>query len=74
MRNFRWATLLTAWWGSFRIGELLPKRRHNFDPLSTLLASDVKFHDNSAAFWIRSPKIERQKLGDIVEAGQVPKI
>ena len=29
---------------------------------------DVKFNGNSAAFWIRSPKIERQKLGDIVEA------
>ena len=33
-----------------------------------MISTDVKFNKNSVTFWIRSPKIERQKLGDIVEA------
>ena len=28
----------------------------------------MTFHDNSVALWIRSPKIERHKAGDIVKA------
>ena len=58
-KALRWAVVLNAWWGSFRIGELLPKNKSNFHPGSTLLASDVKFTEESIAFWIRSPKVEK---------------
>ena len=40
-KSLRWTVFLSAWWGSFRIGELLSKRKHNFDPSSTLLASGL---------------------------------
>ena len=71
-KNMRWAVMLNAWWGSFRIGELLPKNRHSYSPSSTLLASDVTFHEESAAFWLRSPKIEKEATGDIVEVWSIP--
>ena len=67
-KSLRWAAVLVAWWGAFRIGELLPKTRSKFDSSSTLLRSDVTFHEESIAFWIRSPKIEHEACGDIVEA------
>ena len=66
-RSLRWSVFLVAWWGSFRIGELLPKTKHNFSRLSTLIASDITSHEESVAFWIRSPKVERQDTGDVVE-------
>ena len=40
----RWSVVLVAWWGSFRIGELLLKLRHQFDAKKDLLVSDVKFY------------------------------
>ena len=40
-KNLRWAVFLTAWWGSFRIGELLSKSMHQFHPSSALLASGI---------------------------------
>ena len=33
---------------------------------------DVKFNGDSVAFWIRSPKINRESLGDVVEVWRVP--
>ena len=68
----RWAIVLNAWWGSFRIGELLSKNRHTYCPKNSLLASDVTFNENSVSFWLRSPKIERQKTGDVVEVWNIP--
>ena len=44
-KNMRWAVILSAWWGAFRIGELLPKTKSSFSPLSCLLASDITFHE-----------------------------
>ena len=37
-----WALCCVAWNGSFRIHELLSKKREEFDPLVTLLEQDVK--------------------------------
>ena len=71
-KSLRWAVVLVAWWGSFRIGELLPKAKHSFCPSSALLASDVTFKDNSVAIWLRSPKVEKEVTGDIVEVWDVP--
>ena len=66
-KSLRWAVTLVAWWGAFRIGELLPKNKQSYDPKSSLLASDVKFANDSVALWIRSPKVEREATGDVVE-------
>ena len=46
-KNLRWAVILSAWWGAFRIGELLPKTKTSFSPASCLLASDVTFHEGT---------------------------
>ena len=56
---------------SLRIGELLPKLRHQFDAKKDLLASDVKFYHDSVSLWIRSPKYEASPTGDVVEVWSV---
>ena len=55
-KSLRWSVVLMAWWGFFRIGELLPKLRHQFDANLDLLASDVKFNQDSVSILLRSPK------------------
>ena len=50
-----------------RIGELLPKQAEKFDSKSTLLGKDVKFHKDSIAVWIRSPKVWTNDSGTVVE-------
>ena len=62
---------MISWWGSFRIGEMLPKLRHQFDAKKDLLASDVKFYQDSVSLWIRSPKYEATPTGDVVEVWKV---
>ena len=69
-----WAVILNAWWGAFRIGELLPKTKNSFDPKSSLLASDITFNEGSVAFWLRSPKVEKQNTGDVVEVWELPSV
>ena len=67
-KSLRWAVILIAWWGAFRMGELLPKAKQKFNTASTLLGSDVTWNKDSVALWIRSPKVEHEAMGDIVEA------
>ena len=62
---------MLAWWGSLRIGELLPKVKHQFDANKDLLASDVKFNQNSVSIWLRSPKYEASPMGDVVEVWSI---
>ena len=62
---------MLAWWGSFRIGEILPKLSHQFDAKSNLLARDLTFNDDSVAVWIRSPKVWTSDTGVIVEVWRV---
>ena len=71
-KSLRWTVFLVAWWGSFRIGELLTANKTTFSPSNTLLASDITHHEDSVAFWIRSPKVNRESLGDVVEVWRVP--
>jgi hypothetical protein len=62
--------MLTAFWGSFRMSELIESEKSKFHPSSSLLPSDIKFHDDSVALWIRSPKVWRDG-GDVVEVWEV---
>ena len=67
----RWNVILLAWWGSFRIGELLTKQPNQFNADMDFLASDLTFIEGSVACWIRCPKIPKCPMGDTVEVWQV---
>lgn len=66
----RWSCMLTAFWGSFRMGELIETEKSKFNPSTSLLPSDIKFHEESVAIWVRSPKVWRHG-GDVVEVWEV---
>ena len=50
-----WAACTTAFFGSFRLGEILSKSK-NMIPAETLLWSNMSFRDNSVIIYIRIPK------------------
>ena len=64
--------ILLAWWGSFRIGELLPKHKNEFNTDNVFLASDLTFSESSVSCWIRRPKVPKSPFGDTVEVWEVP--
>ena len=66
----RWSCMLTSFWGSFRMSELIETEKSKFNPSTSLLPSDIKFHEESVAIWIRSPKVWRHG-GDVVEVWEV---
>jgi len=55
-----WATACIAFFGSCRIGELLPSEK-NFDKCTTMLWSDIQINKNHILMHIKSPK--SKKLG-----------
>jgi hypothetical protein len=69
-KSMRWTVMLLAYWGSFRMSELLTQERHKFDPASALLPSDLQVKDDCLTVWIRSPKVYNEG-GDIVEVWRV---
>jgi hypothetical protein len=52
-----WAVCTTAYWGSFRLGELLPADTKHFDRFSALLGKDVRWEGEELKFTVRSPKV-----------------
>jgi hypothetical protein len=61
-----WAAFCTAFFGSFRFGELLSKQEKKFNPHETLLWSDIFFlDDNSAKIHNKIPK-NRQEGGETI--------
>ena len=64
-KSLRWCVMLIGYWGSFRMGEILETEKSKFNPNSSLLPSDLKFHEDSVSVWIRNPKVWRDG-GDIV--------
>ena len=73
-KSLRFSVALLAWWGFFRLGELLSNRTKEFHASSSLLASDLKFHDGSISVWIRNPKIAKESTGDVVEVWSVAEL
>jgi len=62
-----WAACTTAFFGSFRFGELLSKRENTYSPADSLLWSDVKFLDGDhILIHIRNPK-SKMKEGEFVD-------
>jgi hypothetical protein len=47
-KSLFWAVSLIAFWGSFRLGELLCTDNSAFDPFSTLLWDDITFRDDGS--------------------------
>ena len=70
-KSLRFTVCLLAWWGSFRLGELLGSRTTVFHCSSSLLASDLRFHEGSVSVWLRSPKVSNEPTGDVVEVWAV---
>jgi hypothetical protein len=52
-----WATSLLAFWGSFRLAEILPSRRLAFDKFSDLLWDDIQLRKNSLLLNLKQPKV-----------------
>ena len=68
-KSLRFTVMLLAWWGTLRLGELLGSKISEYHVSTSLLASDVKFHDqkSSISIWLRNPKMAREAAGDVVE-------
>ena len=65
-QSLLWTVCLTAWWGSFRMSELLCEFRHEFNSLSSLMPSDIQFHEDSIGIWLRDEKVPSQ-FGNVIE-------
>ena len=70
--------LVLAFWGRFRMGEILPTANNNVIREETLLLLDVKFHtdaDNKQflRIWLRKEKAVSGPAGNIIEIPKLPK-
>ncbi len=62
-----WAVLTTAFFGSFRLGEILSKNEKCFNPLEDLLWEDLTFRDdNSILIRIKVPKNKKLE-GELID-------
>jgi hypothetical protein len=52
-----WGVCTVAYWGVFRLGELLPTKKREFDKFSDLLWSDIEFAGKGVWITIKSPKV-----------------
>ena len=56
------------------MGEVLCKESGKFHSTTSLLASDVKFHEGSMSVWLRNPKVIKEATGDVVEVWSTPEM
>ncbi len=70
-RTSVWVASLVAFWGSFRLGELLPHSQKTFDKFSDLLWKDVKIGEKKVTIHLKNPKIS-SGWGDHVTLFAVP--
>jgi hypothetical protein len=73
-----WAAALTAFWGCFRLGELLSRRKLSFDKFTDLTWQDVQIHKNLVRFEIKSGKTSNSEpifvnLGTLPERRLCPR-
>ena len=61
-----WTAATTAFFGSFRFGELLSARETSFNPCETLMWSDLSFRSESVTVRIKIPK-SRNPQGEYVD-------
>jgi hypothetical protein len=65
-----WAASLLAFWGSFRLAEILPSRRLAFDTFLDLLWNDIHWKKESFLLDVKQPKISNG-WSDKVEIFQI---
>ena len=65
-RSLIWTVCVLAWWGGFRLSELLPRLAFEFSLKNALLMSDVTLAGKSIEVWVRHPKVP-SKFGDVVQ-------
>ena len=70
-KSLLWSVCLCAFWGSFRLSELLCTLRTQFNPNDSLMLSDLHIQDHSIGLWLRSEKVSNS-LGNVVELWQLP--
>jgi len=61
-----WTCICVAFFGSFRIGELLASREGGFDPVTTLLWKNVKLKSDHCLIHVESPK-SNAKEGEFID-------
>ena len=62
-----WSALTLAFFGSFRMGEILSQQENSFSPKDTLLWSDLKFLDqNHILIHVKTPK-SRLPQGEFID-------
>jgi hypothetical protein len=66
-----WAACVLAFWGSFRLTEILPSKLLAFDKFSDLLWDDIHWKKESVLVNIKQPKVPNG-WSDTVEIFQVP--
>ena len=68
--------LVLAFWGRFRMGEILPTSNNNIIREETLLLLDVRFkNENNREFiqiWLRKEKVTSGTTGNVVEIPKLP--
>jgi len=64
-----WTALTVAFWGSFRMCEILAKNAHTLSTES-LTWKDIEFNENSCSIHIKFPKVSKRG-GDIIEIFKV---
>ena len=66
-----WACSCVAFFGSFRIGELLASREGGYDPVTTLLWKNVKLSKEHCLIHVESPK-SNAKEGEFIDLFAIP--
>ena len=61
-----WTCSCVAFFGSFRIGELLASNKNSFDPSTTLLWGDVRLKEDCCMIHIKNPKSKKRE-GEFVD-------
>lgn len=68
-RNVFWAACVIAFFGSFRMGEILAANKNSFTPNETLLWEDVTLGKDIVTFHIKIPK-SRASKGEYIDLFQ----
>ena len=68
-----WTVCTVAFFGPFRLGELLSKNEKTYNRVDTLIWGDLTFRKKSVIIHIRVPKC-RQRKGESIEIFRVPNV
>ena len=61
-----WSASVIAFFGPFRLGEILSKNEKSFNPMETLLWRDIRFYKDSVLIRVKIPK-NRNPNGEFID-------